>query len=183
MYQCQTIYPGALSAPHSPVVPHTPYHSNGPEPLLSATFPGPQTPYTPFTAFVPKQNAAFPSGPLGLKKHQAYLLDDANDSLAKLYNQILRFIERDICYIMDAAEGVHLKSKYPRDERGDSFMPSSEEEKGFSILGNVLWEELSRAIQDEIGTIVFAAGRPDEFRKVNCSAIRTMTPADGFQAL
>lgn len=164
----KTIYPGALGAPHSPIVPHTPFHPNIPEPLLSATFAGPQTPYTPFTAFIPKQNAAFPSLG-GSKKHQPYLLDDTNDSLARLYNQVLRFVERDVYYIMEATDNIRNKSNNPivgkeSVDKQDPYSPSVNE-KGFSILGNVVWEELSRAIQDEIGGIVFAAGRPDEFRK------------------
>ncbi|RXW24973.1 hypothetical protein EST38_g882 [Candolleomyces aberdarensis] len=165
----KTIYPGALGAPHSPVVPHTPFHPNAPEPMLSATFAGPQTPYTPFTAFVPKQAAAYStsSGMPGSKRLEPYLLDESNDSLARLYNNILRFVERDVCYIMEAAENIRVKSSHTSSgqDPADSFISSSEEEKGFSILGNVVWEELSRAIQDELGGIVFAAGRPDEFRK------------------
>ncbi|KAF6762997.1 hypothetical protein DFP72DRAFT_874343 [Ephemerocybe angulata] len=141
----KTIYPGALGAPHSPI-----------------------TPYTPFTAFIPKQNAAFPSLG-GSKKHQPYLLDDTNDSLARLYNQVLRFVERDVYYIMEATDNIRNKSNNPivgkeSVDKQDPYSPSVNE-KGFSILGNVVWEELSRAIQDEIGGIVFAAGRPDEFRK------------------
>ncbi|KAJ2918521.1 hypothetical protein MD484_g1842, partial [Candolleomyces efflorescens] len=165
----KTIYPGSLGAPHSPVVPHTPFHPNAPEPMLSATFAGPQTPYTPFTAFVPKQAPPYPttSGIPGSKKLEPYLLDEYNDSLARLYNNILRFVERDVCYIMEAAENIRAKSSHTSagQEPANSLISSSEEEKGFSILGNVVWEELSRAIQDEIGGIVFAAGRPDEFRK------------------
>ncbi|EAU91231.2 hypothetical protein CC1G_06866 [Coprinopsis cinerea okayama7 len=152
--RCFTIYPGALDAPHSPLVPHTPFHPNIPEPLLSASFPGPQTPYTPFTAFIPKQSHQFgPRSPF--QKSQSYLLDDTTDNLAHLYNQILRFIERDVCYLMDAAESLKSKSV-----SGDKAANA-----GFSILANVVWDELSRAIQDEIGGSVFSAGRPDEFRK------------------
>jgi hypothetical protein len=138
--------------------------------MLSATFAGPQTPYTPFTAFVPKQAAPYSTtgGMPGSKKLEPYLLDESNDSLARLYNNILRFVERDVCYIMEAAENIRAKSSHTSaaQDPANSLISSSEEEKGFSILGNVVWEELSRAIQDEIGGIVFAAGRPDEFRKV-----------------
>lgn len=37
---------------------------------------------------------------------------------------------------------------------------------GFEIMANVVWEEFGRAIMDELGVVVFAAGRPNEFRKV-----------------
>jgi conserved oligomeric Golgi complex subunit 2 len=100
-------------------------------------------------------------------------LDDTDDSLAKLYNQILRFVERDLCRIMDLAEKVTLKpsSSTSRPVKG-LVEPSTfdseidDDKKGFQILTNVVWSEISRAIVDEIGTVVFAAGRPNDFRKV-----------------
>ncbi|KAG8747151.1 hypothetical protein FRC10_002200 [Ceratobasidium sp. 414] len=33
------------------------------------------------------------------------------------------------------------------------------------IIANVVWAELARALMDELGSIVFAVGRPDEFRQ------------------
>ena len=43
----------------------------------------------------------------------------------------------------------------------------NDEEGGFDILANVVWAEVGRAIMDELGNVVFAAGKPDEFRKVS----------------
>lgn len=131
-----------------------------------------QIPYTPFTAFVPKQFIhAVPSSVDDLPK--AYLLDDTDDSLAKLYNQILRFVERDLSRFMDLAEKVMLKpsSSTSRPVKGlvepsISHNKTDDDKKGFQILTNVVWSEISRAIVDEIGSVVFAAGRPDDFRKV-----------------
>ncbi|TFK21980.1 COG complex component [Coprinopsis marcescibilis] len=154
-----TIYPGALDAPHSPLVPHTPFHPDIPEASLSATFPGPQTPYTPFTAFIPKQALYFGQRN-AFQKSQSYLLDDSTDDLAHLYNQVLRFIERDVCYLMEAAESLRTKAVANQKSAEQSAVTD-----GFSILANVVWDELSRTIQDEIGTVVFSAGKPDEFRK------------------
>ena len=102
-------------------------------------------------------------------------MDDTDDSLARLYNQILRFVERDLTRIMDLAEKVTLKpsSSTSRHVKG-LVEPSTldnetgDDKKGFQILANVLWSEISRAIVDEIGTVVFAAGRPNDFRKVRC---------------
>ena len=136
-----------------------------------------QIPYTPFTAFVPKQSThAVPNSVNDLPK--AYLLDDTDDSLARLYNQILRFVERDLTRIMDLAEKVTLKpsSSNLRPVKGlvESSSPVKEtgdDKKGFQILTNVLWSEISRAIVDEIGQVVFAAGRPNDFRKVRCTSV------------
>ena len=134
-----------------------------------------QIPYTPFTAFIPKQTTyAVPNSVNELPK--AYLLDDTDDSLARLYNQILRFVERDLTRIMDLAEKVTLKpsSSNLRPVKGlvEYSTPGIEmgdDKKGFQILTNVLWSEISKAIVDEIGTVVFAAGRPNDFRKVRCT--------------
>ena len=137
-----------------------------------------QIPYTPFTAFVPKQfTQTVPNSVNDLPK--AYLLDDTDDSLARLYNQILRFVERDLTRIMDLAEKVTLKpsSSTPRPVKGLAEPSKPDEcetdggEKGFQILTNVVWSEISRAIVDEIGTVVFAAGRPSDFRKVRCTPL------------
>lgn len=42
----------------------------------------------------------------------------------------------------------------------------AESQEGFEIMANVIWAEFGRGIMDEMGSVVFAAGRPDEFRKV-----------------
>jgi hypothetical protein len=107
-----------------------------------------------------------------------YLLDDADDPLASLYNKILRFVDRDLKQIMEAAELLRKRSqtKSTTDMRAVATQNSSaviapseeDKEKGFSIFVNVVWEEVARAIMDELGSLVFAAGKPDEFRRV-CS--------------
>lgn len=117
----------------------------------------------PYTPFMPRSHQSF-----GL----TYLLDDHDDQLAKLYNQILRFLERDLKRIMDIAEKLSAKSTAVGGSGGllNSSKTDNDEEaleqKGFQIMANVVWEEVGRAIMDEIGSIVFAAGQPNEFRKV-----------------
>ena len=103
---------------------------------------------------------------------RAHLLEETDDTLARLYNQLLRFVERDVCRIMSLAEKIAVKPhrEAPVDKTTDS--PSEVngnaevEKRGFQIMSDVVWEELGRAIMDEIGTIVFAAGNPKEFRMV-----------------
>lgn len=41
--------------------------------------------------------------------------------------------------------------------------------RGLEVLANVIWAEIARALMDELGSALFAAGRPDEFRKVRWS--------------
>lgn len=44
--------------------------------------------------------------------------------------------------------------------------PSDGRTKGFRIFSDVIWAELGSAIMDELGTVVFASGKPNEFKKV-----------------
>ncbi|KAE9411437.1 COG complex component [Gymnopus androsaceus JB14] len=146
----KTVFAGGLAAPHSPLLPHTPFRSSMTSSFSnsSSSMP-PRTPYTPFTAFSTQQSA-FP-----------------DDPLAKLYTQILRFIERDLSNIMDIAEKISIKSR--SSSNPSQFEPlengTKKEGSGFNILSNVIWYELGQAIMDDLGGVVFAAGRPDEFRK------------------
>lgn len=164
----KTIFHDALDASLSPVLPHTPLPaalSTRTESRGSALLP--RTPYTPFTAFATKQNpfeASHVSGPV-------HLLDESNDALAKLYNQILRFIERDFGRIMEIAERVSLKAGSTNSQSsivlgnydlGDAQQASA---GGFEIMTNVVWADIGRAIMDELGNVVFAPGNPNEFRK------------------
>ena len=50
---------------------------------------------------------------------------------------------------------------------------AKEKSKGerFEIMANVLWAEVGKAIMDELGSTVFGAGKPDEFRKVRCTLL------------
>ncbi|OSD06996.1 COG complex component [Trametes coccinea BRFM310] len=162
----KTIYPGALSAPRSPIVPHTPFPPPGratsPAPPQTASLP-PRTPYTPFTAFASKQNPfefTLRADSASASLASAAILDETDDPLAALYNTILRFVDRDLRRIMEIAEAVCVKS-------GSRTRRNAEdgEEPGFEIMANVVWSEIGRALMDELGSVIFAAGKPDDFRK------------------
>lgn len=105
-------------------------------------------------------------------------MDEDEDLLARVYNQVLRFVERDLKRIMELADKVSTKSVRnekalgglgsPKTLAGKGSLNSSEEQEGFEIMANVVWAEFGRAIMDEMGSVVFAAGKPEEFRKVGC---------------
>jgi conserved oligomeric Golgi complex subunit 2 len=135
----------------------------------SQTSHPPRTPYTPFTAFASKQNPF----EINFGAHaQAHLLDDSDDALASLYNTILRFVDRDMKRIMELAETVGMKTGLgtPRSGQGKpalSIMQAqSAKASGFDIMANVIWAEIGKAVMDELGSVVFSVGKPDEFRKV-----------------
>ncbi|KAJ6499253.1 COG complex component [Mycena sanguinolenta] len=167
----KSIFPGALTAPPSPLVPHTPFRSSTtPSSVAPSSALPPRTPYTPFTSFALKTPFQMSHG-LGAAANSPYahLLDDSEDPLARLYSQILRFVERDMNRIMGIAEKVSLKSVSAgrKDKSLAAIMPTekSADDEGFEIMANVVWEEFGRGIMDELGHVVFAAGRPNEFRK------------------
>ncbi|KAL0574960.1 hypothetical protein V5O48_007005 [Marasmius crinis-equi] len=170
----KTIFSGALNAPHSPLLPHTPF-IQARTPFISSTLP-PRTPYTPFTSKATLFQPAQPQGK-GTSPY-APILEGSDEPIASLYSQILRFVERDLARIMDIAEKVSLKSlTSKKTERGIPTTPqipvlkesldtgAKEETRGFEVLANVIWEEFGRAIMDELGGVVFAAGRPNEFKQ------------------
>lgn len=78
-----------------------------------------------------------------------------------MYNVILAFLERDLKRIMDVAERISARIKQEA--------AGAVEARGFEVLANVIWAEIARALMDELGSALFAAGRPDEFRKVRLS--------------
>ncbi|KAG6861087.1 hypothetical protein C0995_004024 [Termitomyces sp. Mi166 len=163
----KTIYPGALAAPHSPIVPHTPFAASKMTSFPSSTLLPPRTPYTPFTALIStKQINSFSMESTSTSPF-IYLLEDNDDPLARLYNQVLRFVERDLSRIMSIAEIVSIKSvSSSRPEKELSPSPSTEHtSQEFEIMANVIWEEIGRAMIDELGGVIFASGRPNEFRK------------------
>ena len=129
----------------------------------TASFP-PRTPYTPFTAFASKQD------PFSLKMLQVQLLDDSLGPLALLYNQIIKFVERDLRKLAESAEAICVKSGSRKQQVPPLHDPSNAQEqeprKGFDIMANVVWAKVGQAIMDELGSFIFAAGKTDEFRKV-----------------
>lgn len=178
------IFPAALSAPLSPLVPHTPFLPSIKAPQFqsqtpyTASFP-PRTPYTPYTAFASKQNpfdqtfgAATSSANAGLST--AHLLDDSEDPLAAVYNAVLKFVDRDLRRVMESAERISVASgKRPKPPipgltlEGIAQNGSGKKEsETFEIMANVIWAEIGRAIMDELGSVVFSVGNADTFRKV-----------------
>lgn len=154
--QCfQTIFPSTLHASHTLSLPRTPFpiHENSSVPDSA------RTPYEPYTAFASGTN------PFDAALAAAPRLDEIDDPLAVLYNSILSFVERDVRHTMEVAERISARTGQTTDSADDG-----NDAKGFEIFANVVWAELARALTDELGNTLFAAGRPDEFRKVRTFA-------------
>lgn len=125
-----------------------------------------RTPYTPFTASVSYQDLA----PSHMSTQHAVpsipSIEDIDNPLAQIYNHILRFVSRHIKDIMEIAEKIS-RNKLPKERISTSVVISTEDTtQGFQILAYVVWEEIANAIINDIGDVVFTAGRPDELQKV-----------------
>ncbi|PFH51517.1 hypothetical protein AMATHDRAFT_142259 [Amanita thiersii Skay4041] len=187
----KTVFSDALNAPHSPIIPQTPFQvpSSGTSPLPTSL--PLRTPYTPFTAFVshqPQVNKLHSPDPLTSSPYALVLHNDEHP-LAHLYTQMLRFVERNLLRIMEIAEKVSIKPN-PGPSQDPNRLDVQNNEKGFNILANVIWDEFAHAILEELGHSVFSVGRPNEFRKhyeltrAFILSLEHLTPSpEGVQAL
>ena len=67
--------------------------------------------------------------------------------------------------IMEIGEAVCVKSGSRKVIEGA--VKKDEEGAEFEMMANIVWSEIGRALMDELGSVIFAAGKPDEFRKVS----------------
>lgn len=172
-YAQQAIHPAALSAPLSPMVPRTPLLD---VPSSSSTSQnGLLSPNTPFTPYPTSFQALASLSPSQGQGHSISLIDgDGNpdDPLVHLLNTILRFVERDCKLVIDLAERANSARSYKRYKGRIAANLGEPEEsvdaarQSFDIIGGVVWAEVGRALMEDLGTSLFAAGRPDEFQKV-----------------
>jgi hypothetical protein len=80
---------------------------------------------------------------------------------------MIKFVERDLKKIMEIAETICVKSGSRK--KAELVLHSNSAKQradGFEIMANVVWAEFGRAIMDELGNVIFSAGKTDEFRVV-----------------
>lgn len=56
-------------------------------------------------------------------------------------------------------QGMSTPTQAPVNAEGDTI-------GGFEIMSNVVWAEIGRALMDQLGALIFAAGKPAEFKAV-----------------
>ena len=113
------------------------------------------------------------------------LLDETDDSLAAFYNNLLRFVEKDCRIIMDVTAKIGArngKKHMPAPEIvEDNLLDGPDEGEHlaasthFEIMANVIWAEIGQALMEELGSVIFSAGRPAEFKKVGYSSTNGFT--------
>jgi conserved oligomeric Golgi complex subunit 2 len=161
----QNIYAGSLNTAHSPMLPQTPLHQTK-NSLMS--------PRTPFTPFVMSKGNYFDS----LQNSEPLLDDSDGDELASLLNTVLRFVQVNCTVILQLAEKAESRRKNADTLVLSKMVDNSSEsgkikEEGFEILANVIWDEISRSVSEELGSSIFSAGRPNDFHKVNDGSLRS----------
>jgi hypothetical protein len=143
----------------------------------------PATPYTPYTGFPmgSRQNTTAMSQSYFFLQDNSRvpLLDDSDgNQLATLYNNVLQFVERNCVEVMEIAARVtkkHGKAKVVTNGTPAREIPVPDmaqvngavPDAGFEIMSNVVWAEIGRALMDELGAFIFAAGKPAEFKSVS----------------
>jgi hypothetical protein len=94
-------------------------------------------------------------------------------SLAKTYNNILAFVSEECGVLLDVGERSLAANQMQngtialKDERASS-KPSNhtQSKQGYYILANVVWHEIATKLMNELGQVIFAAGRPSVFHEV-----------------
>ena len=140
----------------------------------------PGTPITPYTPFGERRTSL--GGPvfyIANENNKLPLLDETDDNLATFYNNLLRFVEKDCRIIMDVTakiEARHGKKHMPAPEVVEDNMLDGPDEgehlaasSYFEIMANVIWVEIGQALMEELGAVIFSAGRPAEFKQVGIS--------------
>jgi conserved oligomeric Golgi complex subunit 2 len=136
---------------------------------------GPLTPGTPYTPFTSRpRKTPFEPQFVSLPESRLPLLDETDDGLASLYNKVLRFVERDMKNLMEAAEALSARHRQSVVTTSNGHTTPNQQHlhyDGFQFMSNVVWAEIGRAVMEELGSVVFAAGRPDDFRQASVSLV------------
>lgn len=172
-------------------------------PSFSVSRPLDQPPISPTTPFTPYPNpltsaaarfslsiSTSPVPPLPL------IETHLDDPLTALLNSVVKFIDNECRVVIELSEKVNKKHRDHATIKtvrqpvvvpaGGADIDDDEEavrlSERFEFVGRVLWPEIGRALMDELGTMLFAAGRPDEFQKVcrHVSTFRYINLTAGF---
>lgn len=163
----QTIFAGALDVAPSPI-------------LVRTLLPGrtghlsPRTPFTPFA-----NNRANPFDTLVANPPPVLSVEEEGNPLASLFNTVIRFVQVNCGGVLELSYRISAKNRkagklsaggllsinhhtFTEDEGEVGVNPD-----GFEIMANVIWAEIGRTVMEELGSVVFSAGNPEEFQKVS----------------
>lgn len=113
-----------------------------------------------------------------------------SDALVDLYNKLLLLVSKDLGLILDITErrqgavigdrevalnSLAVNGHFRDGVIGDLTVPNSpagrerarvSEKAGFEVLSNVVWNEIANRLTNELGHVIFSAGRTDTFHRV-----------------
>lgn len=91
--------------------------------------------------------------------------DAPDEPLVELLNALLRFVENHLAIVLDVTER-NLASKMLVVE--DLSVEKDKEGKRarYEVLTRVVWDEIATRLMGELGSVIFAAGRPGVFHRV-----------------
>lgn len=161
------------------MIPRTPLLDVPPSTAEGNSF-FPTTPFTPYPGTFNSSSIPASSSLQGFNATSVPLIqgnDNADDPLINLLNTILRFVDRDCRLVIELAERANAVRSYKRYkgrilnaavlvEEADG-EKADDVKESFDIMGGVIWAEVGKALIEELGSSLFAAGRPDDFQKVS----------------
>jgi hypothetical protein len=178
-----------LSTAPSPAIPATPFGMQEINPMSPALM----TPHTPMTmtSMMTKSTDANPfeaslspkDGGAPNRMREAKLLDEADNPVAIILNNVLRYVDGNLLDLLTLGERIRekkqSKSKIPRSkefetdsENGDGLSQADENdgaepESTFEFMANSIWTPVAELIISELGGVLFANGRVAELHQVS----------------
>ncbi|CDZ97124.1 cog complex component [Phaffia rhodozyma] len=167
--------PQTPSTPTSFVIPPTPFKD--PSQLESSSHAeiNPFDLATPHASLSPSAVISPTDGTLRatVGSNKVYMNDSS--PLGKMFDQLLNAIEKECTLVLEGAEklrggrgGAKIRDNQALldgrigDDRLALMNVNGQDGEEFEFFGNVVWKEIGERLMDELGTKLFAAGRPEE---------------------
>ncbi|KAG8890213.1 hypothetical protein FRB98_000541 [Tulasnella sp. 332] len=174
-----TIFSGALDVAPSPI-------------LVRTLLPGkighlsPRTPFTPFTS-----GRANPFDTLVANPPPVFSEEEEGNPLASLFSTVIRFVQVNCGGVLELSYRISAKNRKAGKLSGgllsSNHHTSAGDENevgvnpdGFEIMANVIWAEIGRTVMEELGSVVFSAGNPEEFQKLSDRQAQNYTTTNNF---
>ena len=185
---CQLISAGTLDTPIEPAqtlgasLSSTALFAAALPPATPVT-PGAIVPATPMTPSTPFQPGVTPHATGGSSEHNPFeehliqrgpRLDDLTP-FGGLYNRLLGAVSKpevtmvlQVAALLPASAGGQVSVDVSDDEGEDGDgSGTAAGKRGFEFFANVVWKEIGERLMDELGSVLFAAGRPSELHQVS----------------
>lgn len=93
---------------------------------------------------------------------------EIDDPLRDLLNKILAFVSKECGLVLDVAErSLATSSSTLVMEKSGGGTDGGEARIGYEMLTNVVWDAIGTRLMNELGSTIFAAGRPTVFHHVS----------------